>query len=194
MTDKEWLKSELYRTGINQRALSQKSNTTYYKIYRVLCGDIPEFDPMTRKRIEFIFSITPTMYRIDYNALGKRIAATGLTASQIRTHADVSRESVLRVMSGRKISPEVYDRLTAWLDASAPLKPPNPPRVINETKSPSLRGNIARTLDIIEGRAGVAPESSMGEGYTTSSTLPTYKHYDMPARNRANKYIQRIDG
>lgn len=194
MNDKEWLKSELARTGMSRGSLARESTVYYSTIQRVLTGEKLELTAECRAKIKRVFDRTPTAPHRDYDGLREVLRATGLTASMIRTHAGVANGAISRFIAGGIPRASVYERLDAWVKAGMPvaLKTIKTPKT--GIKSPSLRGNIARTLDIIEGRAGVAPESSMGEGYTTSSTLPTYKHYDMPARNRANKYIQRIDG
>lgn len=194
MNDKEWLKSELKRTGMSLGALSRESRVFYPTIYRVFSGEKNTFTPLSKERIERVFASTPDAPHRDYDGIRNRLKATGLGASMIRTCAGVARDAIIRFMGGGIPKPSVYDRLAAWCEAGCPPAPKKEKTEPSENKSPSLRGNIARTLAIIEGRAGVAPESSMGEGYTTSSVLPSFKHYDMPARNRANKYIQRIDG
>jgi hypothetical protein len=190
MTDKEWLKRELKRTSMSRGSLARESQVYYSTIQRVLTGEKLELTAECRAKIKRVFDRTPTAPHRDYDGLREVLRATGLTASMIRTHAGVANGAVARYLDGKIPTPSVYDRLDAWVKAGMPVAPRTIKTPKTGIKSPSLRGNIARTLDIIEGRAGVAPESSMGEGYLISSVMPTIAHYDMPARNRANKYVQ----
>lgn len=166
----------------------------YSTIQRVLTGEKLELTAECRAKIKRVFDQTPTAPHRDYDGLREVLRSTGLTSSMIRTHAGVANGAVARYLDGKIPTPSVYDRLDAWVKAGMPVAPRTIKTHKTEIKSPSLRGNIARTLDIIEGRAGVMPEASLGDGYMTSSVPPTFKRYPMPARNRANKYIQRIDG
>lgn len=128
-SDRAWLNENLERLNMTmwRVAIDSGAVTRPDYMYRILDRE-SGFSPRIRAILADFFATATPIRRLDMAGLRERLMATGLAASQIRTHAGVSRESACRVFDGRTVTPEVFDRLTAWLDAGAPLKPPKAPR------------------------------------------------------------------
>ena len=182
--------AELKRTGISVKDLAERANCTENTIYRAKRSIRSE----TRPLLLAILTAQPDKPVRDHEALRAALVATGLPPAQIRTCSGTALASVNKLLAGKQPSAVVFDRLKLWIDRGAPGSkhiPANPNTKPIKSSRPSDPGiGFDRALDIIEGRAGLFPELSLGAGYLASSRPPTSVHFNIPNRNKAG-YVGR---
>jgi len=192
MTDSERLDSEMTRTGMNSCRLAIIADVPAHTIRRVRNIGRVSFNDANRTAVFAALASMPDRSPRDHDWLRDALKKTGATINVIRRSAGLSFQTVNEFMAGiSMIHDQNYDTLAAWVNGGAKCKAVEKKPEKKEKEEPQV--GMERMLDIIEGRAGIAPETSLGPGYRTSSTLPTYMHFDMPARNRANKHMS-IEG
>lgn len=172
--DRNWLLYHIDRLNMTVWKIWKASRVVNnpQTIYRVIEGK-QALSTNTRAALSAWFETATPIPRIDYTWLRKQIAATGLTPSRIRRHADVRESSVVRLMNGRRITDDVYTRLMAWINAGAPRKPPRE-RATPEKHEPYKPCGKAFVLAMLERIGGGDYMTNPNTAYHTPETPDQY--------------------